>query len=105
MSRNSISAVRAIGAITSKASCGASAGCDELLAEIPRLKNPMRESQTERTPPRLVSHILVRRVRGGYLRQRPTTVEVWEGSRAMRCSVCLGRIRDAIRVAVHYSFA
>jgi len=28
----------------------------------------MRESQTERTPPTLVSHILVRRVRGGYPR-------------------------------------
>jgi hypothetical protein len=77
-------------------------------AQVPRLsKNPMRESQTERTPPTLVSHILVEQVRGGYLQQHLTTVEVGDGSRPpfLRCSVCLGRFRDAIRVAVDYSFA
>jgi hypothetical protein len=60
-------AVRAIGAIALKASSGASAGCNELLPaqDTPDYqKNPMRESQTERTAPTLVSHILVRRVRG-----------------------------------------
>jgi hypothetical protein len=47
------------------------------VAQAPRLsKNPMRESQTEPTPPTLVSHIL-------------TTVEVGESSRPpfLRCSV------------------
>src|SRR5260370_33688041 len=76
--------------------------------KTPRLsKNPMRESQTERTPPTLVSHILVGQVRGGYPRQHLTTMEVGDGSRPpfLRCSVCLGRFRDAIRVAVDYSFA
>ena len=76
--------------------------------KTPRLsKNPMRESQTERTPPTLVRHILVRRVRGRYPRQHLTTMEVGDGSRPpfLQCSVCLGRFRDAIRVAVGYSFA
>src|ERR1700688_5055217 len=56
--------------------------------KTPRLsKNPMRESETERTPPTLVSHILVRRVRGGYPRQHLTTVEVGDGSDLRFCSV------------------
>src|SRR5258706_8477836 len=68
----------------------------------------MRESQTERTPPTLASHILVRRVLGGYPQQRPITVEVWGASSRppfMRCCVCLGRFRDATGIAVDYSFA
>src|SRR3984893_18006809 len=61
--------------------------------KTPRLsKNPLRESQTERTPPTLVRHILVRRVRGRYPRQHLTTMEVGDGSRPpfLQCSVCLG---------------
>src|ERR1700694_576625 len=42
--------------------------------KTPRLsKNPMRESQTDRTPPTIVSHILVGQVRGGYPRQHLTS--------------------------------
>src|SRR5260370_10125292 len=52
------------------------------LRKTPRLlKKPMRVSETERTPPTLVSHILVRRVRGGYPPRPLNTGEVGGGSR------------------------
>jgi hypothetical protein len=52
-------------------------------------QNPMRESQTERTLPTIISHILVRQVLGGYPRQYLTTMEVGDSSRppSLRCSV------------------
>jgi hypothetical protein len=58
-------------------------------ARHPDYQNPMRESQTERTPPTLMSHILVGQVLGGYPRQHLTTVEVGDDSRPpfLRCSV------------------
>jgi len=58
-------------------------------ARHPDYQNPMRESQTERTPPTLVSHILVGQVRDGYPRQHLTTVEVGDSSRPpfLGCSV------------------
>src|ERR1700680_1177336 len=73
----------------------------------PLSKNPMRESQTERTLPTLVSHILVGQVRGGYPRQHLTTVEVGDGSRPpfLRCSVASEDSGTQIRIAVDYSFA
>jgi hypothetical protein len=58
----------------------------------PRLsKNLMRESQTERTPPTLVSHILVGQVQGGYPWQHLTTVEVGMVLDLRFCAVALPR--------------
>jgi hypothetical protein len=76
-------------------------------ARHPDYQNPMRESQTERTPPTLMRHILVGQVLGSYPRQRLTTVEVGDDSRPpfLRCSVASEDFWDAIRIAVDYSFA
>jgi hypothetical protein len=51
--------------------------------------------------PALVSHILVRWVRGGYPQQHLTTVEVgeWFSTPFMRAA-CAWKLRDADRIAV-----
>jgi hypothetical protein len=46
-------------------------------ARHPDYRNPMRESQTVRTPLTLMSHILVGQLLGGYPRQHLTTVGSW----------------------------
>src|ERR1700687_2160068 len=76
-SRTSREVRKALPERTSAYDCSERAVTISSLRKTPRLsKNPMRESETERTPPTLVSHILVRRVRGGDPRQHPTRVEV-----------------------------
>jgi hypothetical protein len=58
-------------------------------ARHPDHQNPMRESQTERTPPTLMSHTLAGQVPGDCPRQHLTTVEVGDDSRPpfLRCGV------------------
>jgi hypothetical protein len=64
-------------------------------ARHPDYQNPMRESQTERTPPTLMSHILVGQVLGGYTRDQMPSNRTRDpdrhqsGSRklSMQCSV------------------
>ena len=108
MRRHSISPARAISARTSKASSGASAGCNEFVAaqDTPTIKKTLRVSESERTPPTLASHILVRRgARSVYPRQHLTTLEVGDGSRPPFLQRVPRKIRDAMLIAVDYSFA
>jgi len=66
-------------------------------ARHPDYQNPMRESQTERTPPILMSHILVGQVLGGYTHdQMPsngTRDPDWHQSGSRKLSMQCGVLR------------
>lgn len=106
--REAVSAVRAISTRASKASSGTSAGCNDLLAaqDIPIIKNSDVRVRKRTEAPALVSHILVKRVRGGYRQQHLPTVEVgeWFSTPFMRAA-CAPEARGRRWIAVDYSFA
>jgi hypothetical protein len=82
-------------AVRKRASSSTSAGCNEPLAarDIPIIEKSDVRVRKRTEVPTLVSHILVRRVRGGYPRKHLTLVEVgeWFSTPFLRCSRCPGR--------------